>query len=58
MKMPVYSTDSEEKHRIISELGIKYFTDNYNNLASYPKNQPVPFRTCCRRLKVKENELL
>ncbi|MHB1646601.1 MAG: hypothetical protein ACYCSW_08860 [bacterium] len=37
MKMPVYSTDSEEKHRIISELGIKYFTDNYNNLASYPK---------------------
>lgn len=28
--MPAYSADSEEKHRIISELGIKYFIDNYN----------------------------
>ena len=28
--IPVYHTDTKEKHRIISELGIKYFIDDYN----------------------------
>jgi hypothetical protein len=28
--IPVYHADTKEKHRIISELGIKYFIDDYN----------------------------
>ena len=28
--IPVYYADTKEKHRIISELGIKYFIDDYN----------------------------
>ncbi len=28
--IPVYYADAKEKHRIISELGIKYFIDDYN----------------------------
>ena len=32
--IPVYHADTKEKHRIISELGIKYFIDDYN-LAIY-----------------------
>ena len=26
----IYYTDTKEKHRIISEFGIKYFIDDYN----------------------------
>ena len=32
--IPIYHADTKEKHRIISELGIKYFIDDYN-LAIY-----------------------
>jgi hypothetical protein len=28
--IPVYYAETKEKHRIISELGIKYFIDDYN----------------------------
>ena len=28
--IPIYHADTKEKHRIISELGIKYFIDDYN----------------------------
>ena len=28
--IPVYHADTKEKHRIISELGIRYFIDDYN----------------------------
>jgi len=31
----VYYAETKEKHRIISELGIKYYTDDYNAVIHY-----------------------
>ena len=33
--IPVYHAGTKQKHRIISELGIKYFIDDYNTVIHY-----------------------